>query len=594
METIKQTINDTVVTINVVESTSDLDGFRDFIRANTAWLGCDSETTGLDIYGSSFRCRTVQFGNLDEAWVIPVERGMEYASDVVKALRAVNKLILHNASYDLQVFDRCLGVEMERLWPKVLDTRILAHLADPRGKNEGGIGTSLEDLTREYVSAELADGVKTLMTDLAKSVGVTKAQVWEMVEYEHPDYRRYAGMDPVLAAHLAKALAKLVPAESKRLIRYEHKLAAVCAAMERTGFLLDVEYTTDLSDKLREAEADAANQAWVMGCENVFSTDQVADVLESRGVTGFDKTPTGKRRVDKTLLESLVESGDPFAKAVYDAKRARKWRTTWVDGFLSRMDPDGRCHAAINPLRARTARMSITGIPAQTLPASDSLVRRCFVADRGQLICSVDYQAQELRVLAALSGDPTMKHAFKTGADLHQITADASGVSRKVGKMVNFAYVYGSGPRNIAQQAGVTVETAREVIAGFERSYPLVKQLSRDVQRTARRDGYIVTEYGRRLPVDEGREYAALNYLIQSTSRDVTAEGLLRLDKAGLTPYLRLPIHDEVLLSLPETKARNGAKLVADLMKTRFNGVLIDTDSEVGKRSWGSLYGADS
>ena len=237
--------------------------------------------------------------------------------------------------------------------------------------------------------------------------------------------------------------------------------------------------------------------------------------------------------------------------------------------------------------------MSITGIPAQTLPAGDWMIRRCFVADEGQVITSVDYQTQELRVLAALSGDRVMQRAFRNNEDLHQITADASGVDRKIGKMVNFAYVYGSGPRNIAEQGGITVDTARKVIAGFEASYPKVKELSKRLQRDALRNGYIYTPFGRRLPVDQSRPYAALNYMVQSSSRDVTAQGLIRLHEAGFTPYLRLPIHDEVLASIPASKAVAGSKRIGELMSTTFQGVFIGTDPEVGGRSWGSLYGSD-
>lgn len=237
--------------------------------------------------------------------------------------------------------------------------------------------------------------------------------------------------------------------------------------------------------------------------------------------------------------------------------------------------------------------MSITGIPAQTLPAGDWQIRRCFVADPGQVMASIDYQAQELRVLAGLSGDATMQAAFKNGDDLHQITADASGVSRKIGKMVNFAYVYGSGPKNIAEQADIDVATARKVIAGFESAYPKVKELSKRLQKEATYCGFVTTPFGRRLPVDAERPYAALNYMVQSSSRDITAGGLIRLHKAGFTPYLRLPIHDEVLASVPEGKAGWGASKIGELMATTFRGVYIGTDSEVGKRSWGSLYGSE-
>ena len=583
-------VDDQPVVINVVENVDDLTGFRDFIKANRRILAADSETTGLNIYSEGFGCRVVQFGNTKEAWVVPVERGGYYAQNAAAALRVAETLVFHNASFDLQVFDRCLGVPMETLWPKVHDTRILAHLVDPRGREEGGSGHSLEDLTRRYIDPDVADGVKTLMVTLARKHKTTKDKIWGLVDFEDPDYQLYAGMDTILAARLYGVLKPLVPGVSVKLVESERKLAQVCSRLEQTGFLLDVPYAKLLSHQLIDTEVAYAWKAAQYGCENVFSTEQVADVLEGRGVRIPERTPSGRRKVDKKLLENLIAAGDEFAEAVFEVKRARKWRTTWVDGFLNSVDGDNRCHPSINPLRARTARMSITGIPAQTLPAGDSMIRNCFIADPDQVMVSVDYQAQELRVLAALSGDPVMKRAFETGADLHQITADASGVDRKVGKMVNFAYVYGSGPRNIAEQAGIDVDTAKKVIAGFEKSYPKVKELSQKLQNMARAGGMVTTPFGRQLPVDKDRPYAALNYMVQSSSRDITAGALLRLDDAGFTPYLRLPIHDEILASLPADKARWGAARIGEIMACDFRGVHIGTDAEVGGRSWGSFY----
>lgn len=589
LKQIIHTVADENITINVTETADDLEDFMRFIE-RSGKLAVDSETTGLDIYSNTFKLRVVQFGTPTEAWIVPVERGQAFQETVKFALRTVNDIIIQNASYDLQVFDRHLGVRMEEMWDRVTDTKILAHLVDPRGKEEGGVGTSLEDLTREYIDAAVADGVKTSITDMAKAAKVTKAQVFASIDYDDPTYQLYAGMDTILAARLLGILTRKVPTVSNKLIRYEHKLAEVCSMMERTGFLLDVDYTSRLSEKLHDNEIEYTNQAGRMGCENVNSTEQVADVLESRGVKITQKTPTGRRKVDKTLLERLADQGDEFAHAVIEAKKARKWRTTWVDGFLKQMDSSGRCHPAINPLRARTARMSITGIPAQTLPAGDWLIRKCFVADQGQRIGSIDFQAQELRVLAALSGDTTMQRAFVNGDDLHQITADASGVDRKIGKMTNFLTVYGGGARNLAQQADIDLTLAKKVIAGFDKAYPKVKPYAKRLQRDAQLRGEITTPVGRVLPVDKDRPYAALNYMVQSTARDITCAGLIRLHQHGMTPYLRLPIHDEILVSVPEAKAAGAVKKIADIMSTNFNGVFMATDAEVGDRSWGSLY----
>ncbi|AYF77154.1 hypothetical protein D7D52_28805 [Nocardia yunnanensis] len=234
--------------------------------------------------------------------------------------------------------------------------------------------------------------------------------------------------------------------------------------------------------------------------------------------------------------------------------------------------------------------MSITGIPAQTLPSSDWIIRRCFVAEPGNSIVAVDYKAQELRVLASLSGDATMRKAFAEDADLHQITANAAGVGRKVGKMANFLQVYGGGAKTLALQADIDVATAKRVIAGFEKAYPGVAKLSKRLQTVARNQGYITTRTGRRLPVDRDRAYSALNYMIQSTSRDVTCRGLLALDEAGFTPYLRLPVHDEVIASVPTKHAAWGAREIARHMRMDLGGVDIDTDAEVYGESWGHGY----
>ena len=584
-----------LVNINVVETPEDLDGFHDFIRAHKQCLAVDTETTGLDIYSDTFECRLVQFGTQSEAWVLPVELSEKLVVEACKALQQVDKIVMQNASYDLQVLDRCFGMKMEDLWPKVIDTQILAKLVDPRPYEAGGFGHSLEELIAEFISKELAADVKGLMAKLAKEHKTTKAKIWALIDLFHPEYLKYAGMDAIFTARVYTKLMKLVPAVSKSLIPYEHRISEICSYVDRRGFLLDVEYSQELSDKWK-----ADQDVWEAiafsdyGVESVNSSDDVAEALEEMGVTGIERSDkTGLRLVDKDLLGRLIEEGNELADLVSEAKKLGKWRKTWVQRFLDVRDSDDRCHTFINPLQARTSRMSITGIPAQTLPASDSMVRRCFVADPGHVIASVDYQTQELRVLAALSGDRTMIQAFERNDDLHQITADASQVSRKIGKMANFLTVYGGGPKSLAEQASIEIPTAKRVLSGFARTYPGVAAYGKKLSAEARSTGAVTTPMGRVLPVDSSRTYSALNYMIQSSSRDVTCRALIRLHEAGFTPYIRLPIHDEIVASVPAGKANKGAAEIGRLMAEQMGPVLIGTEAEVGKRSWGSLYGAD-
>ncbi|MEV8022532.1 DNA polymerase [Streptomyces sp. NPDC086554] len=592
MKIIEYKVKTDLVRINIVEDESDLPEFHRFVEANHSVLGFDTETDGLSWWEDGFRIRLAQFGNEYESYVLPVERGGLFQEDAIKAVSWVKKLVMQNGTFDVLCMDRVWGVKAEMVFPRLLDSRIIAHLVDSRGRKDGGIGHSLEELTRHYLSADVADEVKGSMTAIAKELKVKKAEVWPVIPLDHEGFNLYAGMDPILAYRLAKLLKPKIPATARKLVPYEHELAAACAYMVRRGIKADVPYIRDRANELAETEVHFKDVAARLGLENINSPKQVGEAIVARGIAITERTPTGQPKVDDHLLKAHLE--DPLCEAIYQGKKAAKAKSTWFDNALSNRDAEDRLHAGINSTGARTARMSISGaIPAQTFPSGDSLVRRGFVADEGMTICAVDYKAQELRVLAALSGDKAMKKAFREGADLHQITADAAEVDRGTGKMTNFLTVYGGGPAALMAQADVTREVAERAIKGFFKVFPGVEQYSEELQREARRKGYIVTNTGRRLYVDKRRPYAALNYAVQSASRDVTGRAILRLQKAGYGPYCLLPVHDEVIFQFPAEHALKATTKAAQIMKETMSGVLIDTDVSVYGKSWGCGYMAE-
>lgn len=578
--------------IRVVETQQDVETLLDWLDTVDYPVAADTETTGLDVFKPGFRVRTVQIGDSNLAWVVPVEEVGLTKQQVARMFD--RRVLFHNAAYDLAAIQRFFGHTIE--WDQVRDTRIYAHLLDTRPAKEGGVGHSLQELTRRFIGEDVADEIKGSMKEMAKAEGLTVGEVFEKVPTFNEDYLLYAGMDVILTHRLflilserLRAMKKAIPRFNTGLIEYEHRVARVCYEVGMNGFRVDTRYTSKLGEKLEEeAEVWEALALLEYGVESVSSADDVAQAALEAGYKLTEKTATGKYKMNQEVLEDLSEQGFTLADYVIAAKSAVKRKKSWVDKFLE-VDDNNRIHASINTLAARTARMSITGIPAQTLPSSGWEIRRCFIPEDGNVIVSCDYQAQELRVLAALSGDKNMREAFASNADLHQLTADASGVARKVGKTVNFAYVYGSGAGNIARTCGITVSKAREVIDGFERTYPGVKKLSDRLQREAKK-GFIVTPVGRVLRTDPDRPYAALNYMIQSTSRDITASALLRLDKEGFTPCIRLPIHDEVLAEVPEDKAAQFAERIADLMAADLQGVHIGSDHDILGYSWGGGY----
>ncbi|MGV9693358.1 DNA polymerase [Streptomyces sp. NPDC003444] len=575
--------------INVTETSWDLDKFIDFVEANPV-LGFDTETTGLDWWNADrgFRVRHVQFGNSHESWVLPVEANPQFIAAAIWALRKARRLIAHNANFDLHAVEASFGITLEELAPKILCTKICAHLVDPRPVKDRGPGLKLEELTKWYIDPAVAEEVKGSMTQIAKRYKVKKDAIWSAVKTFDEEFLLYAGMDPILAYRLFHIVYPLIPARSKKkgLVSWEHRLAHITAKIERTGYLVDEAYALRRIEELKAEEAkwvEVAKQ-WV---ENVNSSPQLIAAFQHLGFRLTKRTPKGNLAMDADVLDSIDH---PLAEAVKNATKARKWRRTWFENAINGMDSQGRVRGSINSIQARTARMSISGaIAAQTFPAGDGYVRYMFLAEEGHVTVSIDFGNMELRFLAAESGDPVMVDAFLHDKDLHQITADAAGVARKVGKMGNFLIVFGGGWKALMEQAGISEKTARKVISAFNTTYTWVEKLSKKLVGEAKRTGYVYTIAGRRLPVDRGRSYSALNYYIQSGSRDITARALIELDRAGFTPWIRLVIHDEIVFSFPEERAAELTAEAARIMEFTVKGVLIPAEGEIGERSWGSV-----
>jgi len=564
-------------------------------------LALDTETTGLDIYSDGHKLRLIALATPTQAFVFPVETYWNMLPTLLERLRG-KRLIMHNASYDIQVLVRHAPyMSVEALFAQTRDTKILAHQVDPRGMEEGGIGQTLDELLKYYVpdcfklKKELKDEYLRLRREklLPKGAGTSDGDMYRYMPIDNEVYLMYAGTDAIGTARLFLILSKQVDTNSE-LTRNDHKVAMIAAFMDAKGFLLDFDYTQQLADDLYDEECHHKATALEYGLENINSNDQVYHALLKRGIKVSELTAKGNPKVDKNLFAANMD--DPLVRAIVAGKKAGKWRKTWVEKFLDAADSSGRVHPSTNTLRARTARFSITGIPAQTLPSGDSLVRSCFVADTNELIVGVDYSNQELRFAAAKAPDARMIQAFRNGENLHMITAGVAFPGKDVskgtpyydlGKMGNFAVGYGAGVSGLVRQ-GMTREQAVAVRNGIKTAYRGMTGLSDRLQRFAKEHGYVETWTGRRLPVDEGHEYAAFNYYIQSGCRDLTAHAMIRLYDAGYVGNMRLPIHDEVLFSLP-----NDLTIVRDvvsLMSTRVGPLDIPAEYKIGSRSWGSLY----
>ena len=225
------------------------------------------------------------------------------------------------------------------------------------------------------------------------------------------------------------------------------------------------------------------------------------------------------------------------------------------------------------------------------MPTIELDTRNCLVADPGHLLVGADYSQIESRVIATLAEEHTMIQSFVDGRDIHKTVAsslwgvpydDVLDAQRGIAKNCGYAMMYGSGPKKLALMADIPVDEAKAVIDLFYQTFPKL----RIYQRKLSKMNEIITPFGRVLPIDRARRYAATNYMIQSTARDLFVIGGANLINAGYAPFLWLPIHDEWITNVPEEHADEVAIEMTNVMTLDFYGTPIIAEGKVLGEAW--------
>ena len=276
---------------------------------------------------------------------------------------------------------------------------------------------------RSYELAELAErelGIELTSPDREKSDGTLPFDSGPDLEMEG---RRVEAVRR-LAETLRTALGER--SEFSLFDRFELPLVPVLARMEHAGIGVDREYLEQLGAELREKLADLERRIHELAGErfNVNSTDQLRTILfDKLGLPVVKKTAKGKPSTDASVLKKLEH---PLVEALLEYREYEKLRSTYVDGYLPLIDPDGRIRTRFNQMAATTGRLSSDRPNLQNIPVrseSGLMIRRAFIAGDGQAFLVADYSQIELRVLAHMSGDPFLIEAFQKGIDVHTATA---------------------------------------------------------------------------------------------------------------------------------------------------------------------------
>jgi DNA polymerase-1 len=584
-------------------------------------LGLDVESTYLTDRGQfdpEFRVRTVQFATKDTAWVYDVSDG-EY--------RRMAEMVLADHAYSF-----CSHTDMDVLavWAEFgidisarnVDTRMLAIQADPDNNSD----RDLKTLATKYRMPELEDSQGSLFgwmvnTWVEQGKGKRNAKKTAIEEFgwnllasmpaeEWPEvFTRYAGLDAIACRRLAELLTPdtHMPPE---LLRVDQWLHVRTTRQRLAGKRIDTEALALLTQEAEVATSVAKGAAMdlmdgVNPGGNKFQpwlAEHGADWskwVEMGGPLTDNKNPS----LDKDHIGLLYDYPlDDIARAVVDQvvefkKHQDLWNKTRDVNKRLVMHSDGiaRIHPLVNPIGATTtARMSSSGPNVQNFSKKDPRMRGLFLPEPGYTFVSADFAQIELRVVAALAREDKMIDVIKAGGDLHDLTRDLLAergvtISRDVAKMTNFLIVYGGGAKALHDQSGIPMDVAMEVIRAFREQYT---DITRYAQYMGMETDAIRTISGRRLPVTrvkgsgeragEIRSYANVNYAVQSAAREVLVDAWIRLEDGHSRPgIVWLPVHDELVLQVPDDEVDAVIADVEESMTMDFQGVPVIADAVV-------------
>lgn len=590
-------------TIQSVEHTYILCDTLDKVREAVAELSAhkcvafDTETTGLDYHsdrlvGLSFAAEP------HRAYYVP--RGVEGALEVLRPLlenEAIEK-VGQNIKFDIQML-RAEGVEVAgKLW----DTMIMHYLLDPDGRH------NMNHLSRTLFSYDPIE-IESLIGRGARQLSMAQVSVAQVAEYAAED------ADITLQLFLT-LLPALKSAEALELYNtIEEPLIRTLADMEWEGVRLDSEalarYSKELSARLGVLDEEIRRLAG-MPTLNVNSSRQLGVALFE--VLKIDPKPKRTKTKQYSTEEeylSFLSDRHPIVPLILEYRGIKKLLSTYVDALPLLVNPTtGHIHTSYNQAVAATGRLSSTNPNLQNIPIREALgrpIREAFVAsDSDHILLSADYSQVELRLMAHVSGDEAMVAAFRSGEDIHRDTAsrlfhvapeDVSSDQRRKAKTANFGIIYGISAFGLRQRMGgdMSMSEAKEIIEGYFRSYPGVKNYIDETIREAKGNGYVQTIFGRKryLPdinsananVRSLAERNAINAPLQGSAADIIKIAMAtvgrRLREEGLRSKMILQVHDELIVdTLREERER-----VAAILKESMEGaakLLVPLTVEVG------------
>ena len=547
------------------------------VQALSEWLashervGWDVEATGTDPHAPGFTLTHLSVGAADgTAWVVDA-RDIDTAREVAEVLAEHPRICAHNASFDVAAVRKCLGVWLGH----TTDTLALARNMWP-----GRAGHGLKVLR-----PATADALDMLRDRWAEEIGrEPRGKTWlaeavGKLPWDDPDLLKYSAVDAVEGVRLVDEILDGLTSDEIENGNRDIALERTWWSRTHSGYKVDAGVLDEIEAEQAQLRAEMEARH---GLDLAKNTDAVREWVAGLGVTGLDATSTGELSLGKSSLAG-AEVPAPAADAWADFLAVREAMSTAnvITSLRRAMDAQGRVHPhlAINGAPA-TGRMASTGPNLQNLPDQ---VKRAFMTEPGHVFVGLDLDRIEPCVLAAVSGDPALLEATKSG-DVYLnlarniwpdrvLTADSA--ERKTAKTALLAGIYGQGARSLGKNLRITAAEARQVLRDLERAYPVMAAWKRDLQARAEAGEELFSPVGRRLPDTSESPYRAVNYMVQGTAAAIFKVGTQRVIEALGEQALYLPIHDEIIIEVPADQAEHAREALEEAMTGEIFGVTV-------------------
>jgi DNA polymerase-1 len=537
-----------------------------------AW---DTETTGLQVRNGTDYARIVQFSWRPWKVAVVLPATKPYFRIIKRIFEDAAEMVGHNVKFDVHAMAN-VGVNvLDHFEPnQVHDTMWTARLYDER------TSAKLKDLATRYVREDASESQAALKRKM-------KANGWSWKNVPVKYLVEYGGNDAIITGELFDYLYPQIGYAAEAYLR-EQKLHPVLYRMERTGLYVDRDLFGRTTAEYEQLYAETRNQIDTLAPNmSANSPVQIKAEFRKRGI-----------ELPNTQAQTLSQMDDDLARAIVNFRQVHKLLNTYLKPWDKLIAPTGRLHPWFNQLGTATGRFSSSDPNLQNIPRGHA-IRDLFGSPEGNKIIVADWNQMELRMYAHFAEDENMRAAFLSGDDIYQQAADLLGVPRQVGKMIMLASIYGAGPRTLKKQCITMSSNDPEMVALLE-SYDWeelyerfhgrykIKALARQCELAARRrsmidEAYIRTWGGRRQrpklvlsrkTVNGRRQEITIykdlaNSLVQGSSADMMKQALVDVDKQGLGEALRLTVHDEMVLEIPEADVEEAKVVIEKVMTHR-------------------------